>query len=183
HEMLRDVAYESLPKRERQRLHVAVAETLLGREPGRHRQGVAYHLEQAAWASLDLNPQDRSLADRAVDALTEAGDQARWRIESRTALDLYERALALAGPEEHWGEREARILSRMGEARYWLGEFGQAASVLERALAVGGKDPWAVAHASRFLGDIELNVRASPDRAEKLFDDALQASRELKDPF
>ena len=183
HEMLRDVAYESLPKRERERLHLAVAESFLQREVGRHRQAVAFHLEQAAWASLDLDPSDRSLADRAGGALTEAGDQARWRIESRTALDLYERALALAAPEEEWGHREARILSRMGEARYWLAEFEEAASVLERALDLGGNDQWTVAHASRFLGDIELNVRARPDLAENLFRAALEASRELKDPY
>jgi class 3 adenylate cyclase/tetratricopeptide (TPR) repeat protein len=183
HEMLRDVAYESLPKRERQRLHLAVADALLEKEAERHRQAVAYHLEQAAWAALDLDPQDRSLADRAVDALNEAGDQARWRIESRTALDLYERALAMAAPEEEWGQREARILSRMGESRYWLAEFEEAATVLERALAMNGGDPWIVAHASRFLGDIELNVRARPDRAEDLFRDALEASRALEDPW
>ena len=183
HEMLRDVAYESLPKRERQRLHLAVAESFLQREAGRHRQAVAYHLEQAAWASIDLNPSDRSLADRAVTALTEAGDQARWRIESRTALDLYGRALALAASEDDWGRREAWILSRMGEARYWLAEFEEAGSVLERALELGGSDPWTMAHASRFLGDIELNVRARPDVAEDLFRAALEASRELKDPY
>jgi class 3 adenylate cyclase/tetratricopeptide (TPR) repeat protein len=183
HDLLRDVAYESLPKRERQRLHLSVAEAFLEREPGRHRQAMAYHLEQAAWASLDLNPADRSLADRAVEALTRAGDQARWRIESRTALDLYERALALAGPEETWGAREARILSRMGEALYWLAEFEEAASVLERALRAAGEDLWTAAHASRFLGDIELNVRSRPDRAEELFDRALEAARALKEPW
>jgi tetratricopeptide (TPR) repeat protein len=183
HEMLREVAYESLPKRERRRLHLAVAEALLAADENRNRGAVAFHLEQAARAGLDLDPGDRSLADRAVEALTEAGDRARWRIESRAALDLYERALALAGPEEQWNVREARILSRMGEARYWLGEFEQAASVLERALELGGEDPWTQAHASRFLGDIELNVRASPDRAEALVRRALDASRALGDPY
>ena len=182
HEMLREVAYESLPKRERRRLHLAVAEALTNADENRNSGAVAFHLEQAARAGLDLDPGDRSLADRAVDALTQAGDRARWRIESRAALDLYERALALAGPEEQWALREARILSRMGEARYWLGEFEPAAAVLERALELGGDDPWTQAHASRFLGDIELNVRASPDRAETLFRRALDASRTLGDP-
>src|SRR2546421_2801376 len=45
HEMLRDVAYESLPKREPQRLHLAVADALDAADPKRQRQAVAYHLE------------------------------------------------------------------------------------------------------------------------------------------
>ena len=66
HEMLRDVAYASLAKRDRLRLHLTLAEALEKREDERNIAAVAYHLEQAAHASLDLNPADRSLADRAV---------------------------------------------------------------------------------------------------------------------
>jgi tetratricopeptide (TPR) repeat protein len=184
HEMLRDVAYESLPKRERVRLHVGIVDRM--REAGtidRHPQGVAWHLEQAAMASLDLNPQDRTLAERAVDALAHAGDVARWRIESRTAIDLYDRALAMAGDESAWSTREARILSTRGEAQYWLGRFDDAAASLSRALEVGTEDVWTVAHASRFLGDIELNVLARPDTAAVLFERAIEASMELDDPM
>ncbi len=184
HELLRDVAYESLPKRERVRLHVGIVDRM--EEAGtidRHPQGVAWHLEHAAAAALDLNPHDRSLAERAVVALARAGDVARYRIESRTAIDLYDRALALAGDEGSWGTREARILSTRGEALYWLGRFDDAAASLARALEVGEDDVWTAAHASRFLGDIELNVRARPDAAAELFDRALAASEELDDPW
>src|SRR5207248_735357 len=124
HEMLRDVAYESLPKRDRMRLHVQVADGIENSaEAGRYPQVVAYHLAQAAEASLDLDPSDRSLARRAVKALHRAGDLARRRMESRTAIDLYERALRLSGPESGWEVREAHILAGIGESRYWLGEF------------------------------------------------------------
>ncbi|HXJ62939.1 MAG TPA: hypothetical protein VNN79_04215, partial [Actinomycetota bacterium] len=184
HEMLRDVAYESLPKRERVRLHVGIVDRM--REAGtieRHPQGVAWHLEHAAAASLDLNPQDRTLAERAVDALAHAGDVARWRIESRTAIDLYDRALAMAGDESSWSTREARILSTRGEAQYWLGRFDDAAASLARALEVGADEVWTVAHASRFLGDIELNVRARPDTASVLFERAIETAVELDDPW
>ena len=83
-EVLRDVAYESLAKRERQRLHLRVANRLS--EPAsveRYPRAIAYHLEQAANAGLDLNPRDRSIADRAVEALAKAGDLARRRIEAK----------------------------------------------------------------------------------------------------
>ena len=71
--------------------------------PSATRASIAYHLEQAARAALDLNPKDRAIAERAVEALAHAGDLARRRIESRAAADLYERALALAGPEPAGG--------------------------------------------------------------------------------
>jgi tetratricopeptide (TPR) repeat protein len=104
-------------------------------------------------------------------------------MESGTAVDLYARALALAGPEDEWGSRESRLLAGMGEARYWLGEFDEAEEALTRALEVGAEDDWTVTLASRFLGDIELNIRGEPERAEALFDRALDAARRLDDPF
>jgi len=160
-----------------------VADGLEKQEPGRWLGAVAYHLEQAALASLDLDPKDRALADRAVRALARAGDQSRWRLESRTAIDLYERALALAGPEARWSTREARILAGIGEARYWLGEFDAATRSLTRALEVDGEDAWVRARTYRFLGDIALNYRGDPDQAAELFDRALTAARELGDPW
>ena len=184
HDMLRDVAYETLAKRDRQRFHVQVAEAIeRSNESDRYPQAMAFHLEQAARASLDLDPRDRSLPDRAVKALARAGDVARWRMESRTAIDLYQRALALAGPEDGWGQREARILSSAGEARYWLGEFQQAKSTLLRALAIGGPDPWTRTHANRFLGDVVLNSEGDPDKAGPIFEEAMAGAKELNDPF
>ena len=185
HGLVRDVAYDSLPKRERLRLHLRVA-TRLSEDPemsSRYPRSIAYHLEQAARASLDLNPADRSLAERAVEALARAGDQALETSQARAAADLYERALSLAGPEREWGLREARILAGLGEARYWLGEFEAAVSPLTRALEIGGTDPQIRADASRFLGDIELSIRGNPERAEELLDRALAAARELGDPW
>jgi class 3 adenylate cyclase/tetratricopeptide (TPR) repeat protein len=183
-DILRDVAYDSLAKRERQRLHLRVANKLSDGEPGRFPRTVAFHLEQASRAALDLNPRDRAIADRAVDALAHAGDLARRRIESRSAADLYERALALAGPDERWGEREARILGTLGEARYWLGEFDLAEDALGRALEIAGATSDRIcAHASRFLADITLTTHGDADGAEVLFDRSLIAARRLGDRF
>lgn len=181
HELLREVAYETLPKRERMRLHLAVADGLPDAE--RYPSVVAYHREQAARASLDLNPADRTLAKRAIGALMHAGDIQRRRIQSRTAIDLYERALSLSGPQEQWAQRQARIISSIGEARYWLGEYDEALTLLERAASLGGDDAWVRAHANRFIGDIALNVHGNLSRAEWTFDEAVAAARELGDPW
>jgi class 3 adenylate cyclase/tetratricopeptide (TPR) repeat protein len=184
-DVLRDVAYESLAKRERQRLHLRLANKLSTPElVERYPRTIAFHLEQAARAALDLNPRDRGLADRAVDALARAGDIARRRIESRAAADLYERALALAGGEDGWGSREANIISMLGEAKYWLGEFDAAEDYLRRAIAVATPDDdRVVAHASRFLGDIALTIRGDDHLATALFERSLEAGRRLEDPY
>ena len=182
-DVLRDVAYDSLAKRERQRLHLRVANKLSEGETDRYPRTVAFHLEQAAQAALDLNPGDRTLAERATEALAHAGDIARRRIESRSAADLYERALVMAGPDEQWNEREAWILSVLGEARYWLGEFDAAHAALQRALALGGESSDRVcAHASRFLADITLTIGGDAEGASAMFERSLQAARRLGEP-
>lgn len=184
HGLVRDVAYESLPKRERQRLHLRIADRLLGdpETSARFPRSIAYHLERAARASLDLNPEDRTLADRAVVALAQAGGLALSASDARAAADLYGRAVGMAGRERSWGEREARILANLGEARYWLGEFDPAVGPLERALELLPNDPGLRAQASRFLGDIELSIRGNRPRAAELFGEALAAARELGEP-
>jgi tetratricopeptide (TPR) repeat protein len=182
HDLLRDVAYESLSKRQRMELHVRLAEGLAARDPERYPASVAHHLAAAARAALDLDPRDRRLADRAIDALTEAGDRFRRRTESRAAIELYERALTLAGQPEEWGEREARILSKIGEGRYWLAEFESARRSLARARELAPESLWVRAHATRFLADIHLNVDGDPDTARRLFEQAVAAADALDDP-
>jgi class 3 adenylate cyclase/tetratricopeptide (TPR) repeat protein len=182
HETVREVAYASLPKRERQVLHERVADALVG---SGHHSYAADHLELAAHASLDLEPADRRLPDRAVDALLAAGDRARRRMESRTAVDFYRRALAMAGSEDAWGVREARALAGTGEAHYWLGEYPAANQALGRAVALGEEhdDPWTLALAFRYQGDIALNVDRDIDRAEELSADSLAAAGRLDEPW
>jgi class 3 adenylate cyclase/tetratricopeptide (TPR) repeat protein len=182
HATLRDVAYASLPKRERVRLHTVFAESLL--EAG-HKSWGADHLEMAALASLDLDPSDRAAPERAADALLVAGDRARRRTESRSAVGFYQRALALAGPPEQWAVREARALAGAGEAHYWLGEYPAATEALNRAVAIGESkgDAFTLALALRFLGDIAINVEADVDKAELLLDRSLVAAEELGDSW
>ena len=182
HETVREVAYASLPKRERRSLHEAIADALM--ESG-HRSYAADHLERAALASLDLEPGDRRLPDLAVEALILAGDRARRRMESRSALDYYGRALAIAGPDDDWGVREARALAGTGEAHYWLGEYPAASTALARAIELGEKfdDAWTLALALRYQGDIAINVDGDLDAAERLLADSLAAAGELDDAW
>ena len=182
HATLKDVVYAGLPKRERQRLHQQVAQYLFDNG---HPSSAADHLELAAFAAIDLDPADRTIPDRAADALLVAGDRARRRMESRTAIDRYERALAMSGPEERWRAREARILAGKGEAHYWLGEYQAATLALTRAVELGERhdDPFALALALRFLGDIAINFEADVDKAEILLNRSVEAAERLGDPW
>jgi class 3 adenylate cyclase/tetratricopeptide (TPR) repeat protein len=179
HDTLREVAYASLPKRERLALHVSIADQL---EAERHLSWAADHLELAAIASLDLDPSDRSLPERATEALARAGDRARRRMENRSAIDYYERALSLATDDDR---REGRILAGIGEARYWLGEYPAAVEALDRAAELGERlgDGWTIAHALRFRGDIAINVDADVDQAEELLARSLTAAESLGEPW
>ena len=180
HSTLKDVAYASLPKRERVRLHELIAERLFAET---HPTWAAEHLEFAALASLDLDRNDRSVAERASEALIAAGDRARRRTESRSATDYYERALSLAGPEERWGIREARALAGIGEARYWLADYPAARAALQRAIELGRDvdDPFALAIALRFLGDIVINVDGDVDAAEPTLHESIAHAERLGD--
>jgi class 3 adenylate cyclase/tetratricopeptide (TPR) repeat protein len=182
HATLREVAYASLPKRERLRLHELVSQNLL--DTG-HPSWAADHLELAALAARDLDPNDHTTTDRAAAGLLEAGDRARRRMESRSAIDYYERSLALSGTDGRWGVREARALAGIGEAHYWLGEYPPATTALERAVALAEAhdDAYALTHALRFLGDIAINVEADVDKAEALLDRSLSAAEKLGDQF
>jgi class 3 adenylate cyclase/tetratricopeptide (TPR) repeat protein len=180
HATLREVAYASLPKRERFRLHELVAQNLLA---AGHPSWAAEHLELAALAARDLNPNDHAATERAADGLLVAGDRARRRMESRSAIDFYDRSLGMSGPDGKWGVREARVLAGLGEAHYWLGEYPAATEALERSVALATRhdDAFALAHALRFLGDIAINVEADLDKAETLLDRSLSAAEKLGD--
>ena len=91
----------------------------------------------------------------------------------------------MAGPEDRWRAREARILAGKGEAHYWLGEYAAATHALDRAVALGEmhEDAFALALALRFLGDIAINFEADVDKAERLLNQSLLAAEQLGDSW
>ncbi len=181
HETLRDVAYATLSKRERLRLHLQIADGL--ESLGRRSAWVPDHLERAALASLDLEPGNRSIAERAARALADAGDRARGRMESRTAVSRYERALSLTDPSAPGGRLEASLLAGLGEAHYWLGEYGPAEAALRRAeeLAAETGDDDILATALRFRGEIVLNAAGAVEEAHAICTQALEAAERSGD--
>ncbi len=97
HLLIRDAAYEALPKAARADLHRRFANWLQehGRSLVELDEILGYHLEQAARYQEELGRGDVELADEAASRLATAGRTAGGRGDTRAARSLFERALAL----------------------------------------------------------------------------------------
>ncbi|MDH4101814.1 MAG: AAA family ATPase [Thermoleophilia bacterium] len=121
HALTREVAYASIPKARRGRLHAVLADWLetgvLGKDE--HASLLAYHYSEAVkpedvdlvWAN-DASELQR-LRARAVHWLRRAGELARGRYEMDEAVDLFMRALELSDD----ALERARMWRQVGEAQ------------------------------------------------------------------
>jgi class 3 adenylate cyclase/tetratricopeptide (TPR) repeat protein len=100
HLLIRDAAYDALPKAERAELHERLAAWLEERQATLVEldEIVGHHLEQAARYRKDLGEPDPNLAERAAERLAAAGRRALWRGDPRAAASLLARAVALVQP-------------------------------------------------------------------------------------
>jgi len=100
HVLIRDVAYATVPKAERSRLHDRYGrwlESSLGDRSHEIADIVAFHAEQAFLLARELRPSGAAdLGRRALDSLLEAAASAYEREDTHAALNLYERARAVA---------------------------------------------------------------------------------------
>jgi hypothetical protein len=120
HALTREVAYESLPRARRPRMHSAFAAWLEGRAPGRDDLAslIAHHYAEAvrpedadlSWAGEEEELE--RLRGKALLWLEAAAEFAMRRYEIEDALELLRRALSLQ-PEE---EAQARIWRAVGKA-------------------------------------------------------------------
>ncbi len=104
HLLIRDTAYDALPKTTRAELHQRFAAWLdqHGRELVERDEIRGYHLEQAARYLIELGRPDPSLAEEASRRLSAAGERARWRGDQEAAYSLLERAVELVEqPDVH----------------------------------------------------------------------------------
>ncbi len=168
HILIRDVAYNTLPKARRAELHLAVAAWLRAWAGGRMDEFVeieAYHLEQAVRlrgeVGAHIEPAQRQAA---VEALAGSARKALARDDARAVRTFVERGLSL---EPTGGEARLELewllidaLSRTGE---WL-RAGDLAAALEPKAAAAGR--------------VELEGRALMTRALAIWIDPQSADRE-----
>jgi AAA ATPase-like protein/tetratricopeptide repeat protein len=100
HLLIRDAAYDALPKATRAELHERFASWLQERATDLVEldEILGYHLEQAARYKAELGEPNAELAERAAQRLAAAGRRALWRGDYRAAGPLIVRALELIRP-------------------------------------------------------------------------------------
>jgi tetratricopeptide (TPR) repeat protein len=134
HMLIRDAAYDSMPKRLRVDLHERFAEWLeskLGRDSPS--EIVGYHFEQAYHYAIELSLDDdriRSLALRAGRLLAQAGERACGRHDADAARSLLRRAIEALPEDDH--ERPP-LLVLLGGATFDAGDVRRALEILRIA--------------------------------------------------
>jgi class 3 adenylate cyclase len=123
HVLTREVAYDSLPRRERATAHAAVAswiEDTAGGRSGEFTELLAYHYLEAFRAARTDDTAERTdeLRRRAMSALLDVSREARSRFATRKAIASAERALGLAAePPERIEAHEAVGLAARNDYR------------------------------------------------------------------
>ncbi len=144
HLLIRDAAYESLPKETRAELHERFADWLDGHaELVEQDEIVGYHLEQAAAYRKELGGADESLERRAAERLATAGRAARDRGDGAAVITLLRRAADLL-PSADQARLEAildlahplAMAGRFDEARDTIGEVAASGDERLQARAV-----------------------------------------------
>ena len=138
HALIRDAAYDALPKRDRARMHERVADWL--EHESRARLGeraeiLGYHLEQAQRCLSELGPLDdhgRAVARRGGEVLADAGRRAGARGDHAAAANLLGRARALLPAD---AARARDIDPLRARALIEGGELVIAEAELQRAVA------------------------------------------------
>jgi class 3 adenylate cyclase/tetratricopeptide (TPR) repeat protein len=136
HLLIRDAAYEALPKAMRAELHerFAVWLEVHGMELVELDEILGYHLEQAYRYRMQLGPTDergRKLARHAAEHLGDSGGRAFARGDMPAAVHLLERATALPSAED---PQRLRLLPSLGRALTETGELERAGVVLSEAV-------------------------------------------------
>ena len=132
HQLTREVAYSSLPKAERGRLHAAVAQRLERGGDLTFAALLAHHYEQAvkddyaALAWTDDPDELRRLTERALHWLRVAAERATSLYEAEAAVAMLERALELA-PDDSTRFELWRALADVQSLRYHTRGFVSAA--------------------------------------------------------
>jgi tetratricopeptide (TPR) repeat protein len=138
HLLIRDAAYDALPKTVRADLHARFADWLDERGAAlvERDEIVGYHLEQASRYLAELGQPDSDLPERAAVRLAAAGNRAVDRQDYQAGSALLDRAAELVRPYRPDITLEL-------EAAWWSGYLGvhgaekKARAVIERAEAVG----------------------------------------------
>ena len=189
HALIRDAAYERLPKDARSDLHrqfVAWLERVTRDRTDEFAEFLGYHLEQAYRYRAEIGAVDSDALDVAAQArrrLAQAGRLAFRRGDARAAVSLLARAHSLPSGDE---QTSSKLAPDLGLALFQAGEFERAEEVfsdaIEAAVAIGDR---ATELHARLLRD-QLWLHHHPERvdfaaARRAAEESLAVFRETAD--
>lgn len=144
--LMRDTAYQLVPKSRKERLHLLLADRLaqLAESNGNDCAPddpvvLAYHVETASMLRRELMPGDTELPElaiKAADILIGEGMKALHRTDFPGAAALLDRARGLMPPTD---ERQLPLMCYISDCWYRLSEPDQAIAALDPAVAVDGR--------------------------------------------
>jgi class 3 adenylate cyclase/tetratricopeptide (TPR) repeat protein len=187
HMLIRDAAYDSLPRLTRAELHERFADWLEakpGEQRSEHEDVLAYHLEQAVRYRDELSRRDDhgdALAERAASRLAAAARRLAARGDASGASNLFARASSLL-PADHPSRLE--LVPEFAHSLMHVGEFARMEAVLAEAdrAATGGEHPGLAAYVSllRLLRRI-VTAEVAADEIEWTANPTLHLFEELGD--
>jgi class 3 adenylate cyclase/tetratricopeptide (TPR) repeat protein len=184
HILIRDAAYDALPKATRADLHERFAVWLEehGTELVELDEVLGYHLEQACHYRAELGIPEHGIAAAAARRhLTAGGHRAALRQDYDAAVGLLERAAALVPP----AELDLALEIELGEALPWI---GRAADALRRAEAFAERAAAADDRVGELCGNVQAAVfriyvepQGAAERLSALVEEALPVFEESGD--
>ncbi len=177
--LIRDAAYQAIPKERREGLHEAFAEWI-GRVGGDRAEEqdeiVGYHLEQAFRYREALGPLDgpaRELGRQAAARLAAAGHRALSRHDVVAVANLLGRATALLEPSD---PARIALLPDLAFALWESGSTEASKAVMSDALTRAERlgDPQMNAHVSLMRWFLEDDLEGSHDRVRSVAEQAAE---------
>ena len=141
--LIRDAAYQAMPKEQRAELHELFARWLtrtVGDRLAEYQEILGYHLEQAYRFRTELGPVDeptRELGREAGRALRASSERAQARGDFVGTSRLLERSIALLD-----GFERAGAIVELGEHLVWVDQNLQALEVLREFLSSTDAGEW-----------------------------------------
>jgi class 3 adenylate cyclase/tetratricopeptide (TPR) repeat protein len=176
HQLVRDAAYDGMPKELRADLHQRFGDRLKERPLGFPvvDELVGYHFERAVLLRRELGETEATtaeLAARASASLSAASRRAGQRADPSGASALLERAIDLVDSD---GAARGRLLPALGAALFEAGRMAEATSVLDEAIA-RAPEPRLEAHAriEREFVRLESDTSAGTEHARRVADEVL----------
>jgi DNA-binding SARP family transcriptional activator/tetratricopeptide (TPR) repeat protein len=171
HLMIRDAAYDSIPKATRAELHEAFArwlEQMTGDRTTGYEEIIGYHLEQAFRYRTEIGTVDdaaRALAHEAAGRLGAAGSRAFVRRDAQAAVSLMSRAVALMPPDD---PTRVDLIPNVRVVQGLSGDLSWAEPVLTEAVeaAAAASDRRLEAHALVQLAFLRLFTQPNVEAAE-----------------